>query len=54
MGNFRWAVGCLAQADRHLSGAERSVELASLGRKAAEVEWELMERICTIDRRPSS
>lgn len=54
MGNFRWAVGCLAQADRHLSGVERSVELASLGRKAAEVEWELLELTCTIDRRPPS
>jgi aminoglycoside phosphotransferase (APT) family kinase protein len=54
MGNFRWAIGCLAQADRHLSGAERSVELAVLGRKAAEAEWELMELICTLDRRGQS
>jgi aminoglycoside phosphotransferase (APT) family kinase protein len=54
LGNLRWAVGCLAQADRHLRGEERSVELASLGRKAAEVEWELVELICTIDRRPAS
>lgn len=54
MGNLRWAAGCLAQADRHLSGEERSVELASLGRKAAEVEWEVLELLCTIDRRPSS
>jgi aminoglycoside phosphotransferase (APT) family kinase protein len=54
MGNFRWAVGCLVQADRHLRGLARSVELASLGRKAAEVEWELLELICTADRpRPS-
>jgi aminoglycoside phosphotransferase (APT) family kinase protein len=54
MGNFRWAIGCLAQADRHLSGSERSVELAVLGRKAAEAEWELMELICTLDRTPLS
>jgi aminoglycoside phosphotransferase (APT) family kinase protein len=54
MGNFRWAVACLAQAGRHLRGDERSVELAVLGRKAAEAEWELMERICTFDRQPKS
>ena len=54
MGNFRWAIACLAQAGRHLGGDERSVELAVLGRKAAEAEWELMERICTFDRRPPS
>jgi aminoglycoside phosphotransferase (APT) family kinase protein len=45
MGNFRWAVGCLVQARRHLDGQAVSVELASLGRRAAEVEWELLELI---------
>jgi len=45
LGNLRWAVGCLSQADRHLNGEEPSVELASLGRKAAEMEWELLERL---------
>jgi aminoglycoside phosphotransferase (APT) family kinase protein len=43
MGNFRWAVGCIAQADRHLSGKAASVELASLGRRTAEMELELLE-----------
>jgi aminoglycoside phosphotransferase (APT) family kinase protein len=42
MGNFRWALGCLTQARRHLSGEEPSIELASLGRRAAEMELELM------------
>jgi aminoglycoside phosphotransferase (APT) family kinase protein len=45
LGNFRWAVGCMAQADRHLSGQTVSVELASLGRRTAEVELELLELI---------
>ncbi len=45
IGNLRWAVTCHSQAERHLSGRDRSVELASLGRKAAEVEWELIDRI---------
>jgi aminoglycoside phosphotransferase (APT) family kinase protein len=42
LGNLRWAIGCIAQAQRHLSGQCRSVELASLGRRTAEVEWELL------------
>jgi aminoglycoside phosphotransferase (APT) family kinase protein len=45
LGNFRWAVGCLAQADRHLSGQARSIELASLGRRSAEMELELLDLI---------
>jgi aminoglycoside phosphotransferase (APT) family kinase protein len=42
VGNVKWAIGCLTQARRHLSGKERSVELASLGRLAAEVEYEIV------------
>jgi aminoglycoside phosphotransferase (APT) family kinase protein len=45
MGNLRWAVGCIAQADRHLSGQAPSIELASLGRRAAEMELELLDLI---------
>ena len=40
-GNVAWAIGCLAQAQRHLTGQERSVELAILGRLGAEVEYEI-------------
>jgi aminoglycoside phosphotransferase (APT) family kinase protein len=43
MGNVKWAVGSLTQARRHLLGKERSVELASLGRLAAEVEYEIVD-----------
>ncbi len=47
-GNVAWAIGCLTQAQRHLSGQDRSVELAILGRLGAEVEYEichLLERL---------
>jgi aminoglycoside phosphotransferase (APT) family kinase protein len=40
-GNVAWAIGCLTQAERHLSGRDRSVELAILGRLGAEVEYEI-------------
>jgi aminoglycoside phosphotransferase (APT) family kinase protein len=40
-GNVAWAIGCLTQARRHLSGQDRSVELAVLGRLGAEVEYEI-------------
>lgn len=41
-GNVRWAIGSVLQTVRHLSGQERSVELAVLGRLAAEVEYEVL------------
>ncbi len=40
-GNVAWAIGCVTQARRHLTGQERSVELAILGRLGAEVEYEI-------------
>jgi len=45
LGNVKWAIGSLTQAQRHLSGRERSVELAVLGRLAAEMEYELLDLI---------
>ena len=42
LGNVRWAIGSHNQAQRHLSGQEPSVELAILGRLAAEVEYEIL------------
>lgn len=45
LGNCKWAIGSLAQARRHLRGEERSVELAILGRLAAEKEYELLDLI---------
>ena len=42
VGNLKWAIGALTQSRRHLSGQQRSVELAVLGRLAAEMEFELL------------
>jgi aminoglycoside phosphotransferase (APT) family kinase protein len=42
-GNVGWAIGCLTQMQRHLSGLDRSVELAILGRLGAEVEYEIVD-----------
>ena len=40
-GNVGWAIGCLTQAQRHLTGQDRSVEFAILGRLGIEVEYEI-------------
>jgi aminoglycoside phosphotransferase (APT) family kinase protein len=45
LGNVKWAIGCLTQSRRHLSGQDRSVEFAVLGRLAAEMEYELLDLI---------
>jgi len=44
-GNVKWAVICARQAHDHLSGARRSHELASLGRRICEPEWDLLRLI---------
>ena len=44
-GNMKWAVICIAQARTFLDGGVPSLELASLGRRTAEVEHELMRLI---------
>jgi aminoglycoside phosphotransferase (APT) family kinase protein len=41
-GTLRWGVICAVQASLHLSGAIRSVELAAIGRRVCEVEWDLL------------
>ncbi|MGB1286379.1 MAG: phosphotransferase family protein [Aggregatilineales bacterium] len=45
LGNIRWGVICMSQANRHLSGEEMSVELASLGRRSAEMQLETLRLI---------
>jgi aminoglycoside phosphotransferase (APT) family kinase protein len=37
-----WAIGCRAMAERHLSGASPSVELAAIGRRVCEQEHDLL------------
>ncbi|HEY3683096.1 MAG TPA: phosphotransferase [Streptosporangiaceae bacterium] len=41
-GTLRWAVLCRRQAERHLSGAEPSLELAVLGRRVCEQEHDIL------------
>ncbi|MBM9499157.1 phosphotransferase family protein [Leptospira sp. 201903071] len=45
MGNLRWAIGCIGQAERHLSGKDKGIELAAIGRRACEMEYEAMRII---------
>lgn len=42
-GTLRWGIICLLQAARHLTGSERSVELATIGRRVAETELDLLD-----------
>jgi aminoglycoside phosphotransferase (APT) family kinase protein len=44
-GNVKWAVICARQAHDHLTGVRRSHELASLGRRICEPEWDLIQLI---------
>jgi aminoglycoside phosphotransferase (APT) family kinase protein len=44
-GILKWAIVCVMQAERHLSGGERSIELAALGRRVAENEWDLLRML---------
>jgi aminoglycoside phosphotransferase (APT) family kinase protein len=45
MGNVKWAAICARQASDHLTGRRRSHELASLGRRICEPEWDLLELV---------
>ena len=42
-GTVRWGIICHNQAWRHLSGAIKSMELASIGRRAVETEVDLLQ-----------
>ena len=42
-GTVRWGVICGQQAALHLTGAVRSIELAAIGRRTAEVELDVLE-----------
>jgi aminoglycoside phosphotransferase (APT) family kinase protein len=41
-GTLRWGVICVMQAFVHLSGSAHSIEHAVIGRRACEVEWDLL------------
>jgi aminoglycoside phosphotransferase (APT) family kinase protein len=40
---LRWGIICMVQAHTHLSGALRSLELAAIGRRTCEAEWDLLD-----------
>jgi aminoglycoside phosphotransferase (APT) family kinase protein len=47
-GTVWWGVLCHVQASRHLAGTTRSVELAAIGRRACEQEWDALEALGTL------
>lgn len=42
-GVLKWGIICVMQTLRHLRGGARSVELAAIGRRVCETEWDLLE-----------
>ena len=51
---LQWGIGCMGQASVHLTGTVRSDELAAIGRRVAEQEWDLIELLApdAVGRRP--
>jgi aminoglycoside phosphotransferase (APT) family kinase protein len=45
LGTLKWGVMCIMQGYTHTSGSVRSVELAAIGRRVCENEWDLLELI---------
>lgn len=43
VGTLKWGVICVMQAATHLGGGSRSVELATIGRRTCENEWDLLD-----------
>ena len=43
LGTLKWGVICAGQTLLHVNGVLRSVELAALGRRVAEMEWDLLD-----------
>lgn len=52
MGMVRWAVIALQQGQRHLSGEQRSLELALTGAMLPEIELDILAEIANFDGRP--
>jgi aminoglycoside phosphotransferase (APT) family kinase protein len=44
-GDLKWAVICIAQAKTYLDGGVKSLELASIGRRTAEAEYDLLQLV---------
>jgi aminoglycoside phosphotransferase (APT) family kinase protein len=43
LGTLKWGIMCILQATTRTSGMLRSVELAAIGRRVCENEWDLLE-----------
>lgn len=54
LGTLRWGMICRYQAERHLSGQTRSVELAAIGRRVCETEWDLLDLLVGTTPPPGS
>jgi hypothetical protein len=54
LGTLRWGVICIVQTVTHLSGMVRSVELAAIGRRGCEVEWDLLELLGVVAATPGA
>ena len=42
LGTLAWGIICIVQTTTHTSGMVRSVELAAIGRRVCEVEWDVL------------
>jgi aminoglycoside phosphotransferase (APT) family kinase protein len=42
LGTLKWGLICIVQANVHLQGFSRSVELATIGRRVCENEWDVL------------
>ncbi|WCL49738.1 phosphotransferase family protein [Leptospira sp. GIMC2001] len=50
IGNLRWATGSIQQAERHLSGKDKGIELAAIGRRTCEMEFEMLNLIEKLEK----
>jgi hypothetical protein len=50
-GNWKWAIICRMQAERHKLGRWPDVELAAIGRRVAETETEILDLLEEAERR---
>ncbi|MFI6308876.1 phosphotransferase [Nocardia fusca] len=51
-GTLKWLVLSRFQADRHLGGAEHSLELAAIGRRVCESEYDLLDVLGLLEAAP--
>lgn len=54
LGTLRWGVICILQTSGHLTGASRSVELAAIGRRIVENEYDILRLLGVDEHAPTS